>query len=85
MVKFNRKWNEYKNGFGDPNYEFWLGNEKLYLITKPGNIEIRFELRLGNGTRYFVKFSKFKIESEVQEYKLLIDGYDAASNLHILN
>ena len=85
MVNFTRIWNEYKDGFGDPNYEFWLGNEKLHLITKPGNIEIRFELKHDNGIRYFATFSTFKIEGEVEKYKLLIDGYDTTSNLDFVN
>ena len=86
MVNFTRKWNEYKDGFGDPNNEFWLGNEKLHLITKAVNIEIRFELiKPGDETTYCATFSTFKIEGEVEKYKLLIDGYDKTSNLDFIN
>ncbi|XP_071101646.1 fibrinogen-like protein 1 [Haliotis cracherodii] len=30
---FNRSWQEYKDGFGDLNKDFWLGNEKIGYIT----------------------------------------------------
>ena len=39
-VDFYRNWTEYKNGFGDPNGEFWLGNEHLSILTAEGDHEI---------------------------------------------
>ena len=34
-LDFNRKWDEYRNGFGKlEEGEFWLGNEKVYLLTR---------------------------------------------------
>ena len=32
-VNFYRGWNEYRNGFGDLQTEFWLGNEQIYQLT----------------------------------------------------
>ena len=32
-VDFYRGWKEYRNGFGDLQAEFWLGNEKIHQIT----------------------------------------------------
>ncbi|XP_067687554.1 fibrinogen-like protein 1 [Haliotis asinina] len=28
-TSFYRSWQEYKDGFGDPRYDFWLGNDKI--------------------------------------------------------
>ena len=33
---FRRDWNDYKNGFGKFQSEFWLGNEYIHQITSAG-------------------------------------------------
>ena len=33
-VDFNRYWSAYENGFGNLNFEFWLGLSKIYQLTK---------------------------------------------------
>ena len=37
-VSFSRNWNEYKEGFGNLNGDFWLGELKL-LLSKFANVE----------------------------------------------
>ena len=34
LVTFDKNWVEYKNGFGNVEHDFWLGNEFLYNVTK---------------------------------------------------
>ncbi|KAH0622930.1 hypothetical protein JD844_025846 [Phrynosoma platyrhinos] len=43
-VNFNRTWNEYKEGFGDLNGEFWMGNENIHKITNQGDYSLRIDL-----------------------------------------
>ena len=35
-VDFSRDWFGYENGFGNLNFEFWLGLSKIYRLTKGG-------------------------------------------------
>ena len=36
-VDFFRNWEDYKNGFGNLDGEFWLGNQHIHQITNQGN------------------------------------------------
>jgi hypothetical protein len=48
---FNREWEDYKYGFGDPERELWLGNENLHLLTRNEDYELRIELSDFEGNR----------------------------------
>ncbi|KAK9728033.1 Fibrinogen beta and gamma chains, C-terminal globular domain [Popillia japonica] len=73
---FNRDWNDYKNGFGDPSKEFWLGNENIYMLTNNEEYILRVELEDFEGNKRYAQYSHFKIYSEAEYYKLEIDGYE---------
>ncbi|XP_063701220.1 angiopoietin-2 [Culicoides brevitarsis] len=73
---FNRDWADYKNGFGDPAKEFWLGNENIYMLTNNEDYSLRLELEDFEGNKRYAQYSHFKIHSEADYYKLEIDGYE---------
>lgn len=72
---FNREWNDYKHGFGNPEAEFWLGNENIYMLTNTDNYMLRVELEDFDGNRRYAEYSTFKLHSEKDNYKLEIGGY----------
>ncbi|KAK9887677.1 hypothetical protein WA026_023844 [Henosepilachna vigintioctopunctata] len=76
---FNRDWNDYKNGFGDPAKEFWLGNENIYMLTNNEEYILRVELEDFEGNKRYAQYSHFKIYSEGDYYKLEIDGYEGTA------
>lgn len=51
---FNRDWNDYKNGFGDPSKEFWLGNENIYMLTNNEEYILRVELEDFEGNKRYL-------------------------------
>ncbi|EDW74482.2 uncharacterized protein Dwil_GK21941 [Drosophila willistoni] len=73
---FNRDWADYKNGFGEPGKEFWLGNENIYMLTNNEEYALRVELEDFEGNKRYAQYSHFKIHSESDYYKLEIDGYE---------
>ncbi|KAG7313620.1 hypothetical protein JYU34_000779 [Plutella xylostella] len=76
---FNRDWNDYKNGFGDPSREFWLGNENIYMLTNNDDYMLRVELEDFDGNKRYAQYSHFKIYSEAEYYKLEIEGYEGTA------
>ena len=50
---FNRDWEDYKSGFGDPDREFWLGNENIYMLTNAEDYSLRVELEDFEGNKRY--------------------------------
>ncbi|XP_071836971.1 uncharacterized protein [Apostichopus japonicus] len=69
-VDFYRNWKSYKEGFGKPDHEFWLGNDKLYHLTNQGLYTLRIDLVDREGTQYYAKYDLFRINDENDKYRL---------------
>ncbi|XP_058823961.1 ficolin-2-like [Topomyia yanbarensis] len=69
-VDFYRNWTEYKQGFGDFDSEFWLGNDKIYQLTKNQPREIHFILTDWDDRKAVAKYSSFQIGNEEEKYVL---------------
>ncbi|XP_046392214.1 fibrinogen C domain-containing protein 1-B-like isoform X2 [Ischnura elegans] len=73
-VEFFRNWQDYKNGFGNLAGEFWLGLEKLHLLTNFRVNEILIELEDFDHEMTYAKFSSFAIGSEAEGYHISLLG-----------
>ncbi|NWX82094.1 FIBG protein, partial [Nothoprocta pentlandii] len=73
---FRKNWEQYKEGFGhlspDDSTEFWLGNEKIHLITTQSNLPytLRIELEDWSGKKSTADYAVFKVGSEDDKYRL---------------
>ena len=65
---FNRTWQEYRDGFGDPSGDHWLGLEKLHQITSSKSYELRFIVTLPNGTLTLSNYQNFVLTDEASGY-----------------
>ncbi|XP_041113416.1 fibrinogen-like 2a [Polyodon spathula] len=78
-VSFNRTWKEYKNGFGSFKGEFWLGNDKIHLLTKTKDMILRIELEDFEGIREYAKYEEFYVSNEYLKYRLTVSGYSGTA------
>ena len=77
-VNFNRKWTEYKEGFGDLTGNFWLGLDKLHHLASPGKGAIlRVDLKHMDfpGQMFYAEYKLFEISDEVNGYRLNVGKY----------
>uniref|UniRef100_A0A8C5G4Z2 Fibrinogen C-terminal domain-containing protein n=1 Tax=Gouania willdenowi TaxID=441366 RepID=A0A8C5G4Z2_GOUWI len=80
-VDFNKDWTQYKNGFGylspGDNTEFWLGNEKIHLLTATTTIPtvLRIELVDWEGNKKYADYNMFKLGSEADMFRLTYGYY----------
>uniref|UniRef100_A0A672YUJ0 Fibrinogen gamma chain n=1 Tax=Sphaeramia orbicularis TaxID=375764 RepID=A0A672YUJ0_9TELE len=81
-VDFNKDWIQYKNGFGylspDDTTEFWLGNEKIHLLTASLSgipTVLRIELVDWDGNRRYADYTMFRLTPEADNYRLTYGYY----------
>uniref|UniRef100_A0A3Q0T1V1 Fibrinogen-like protein 1 n=1 Tax=Amphilophus citrinellus TaxID=61819 RepID=A0A3Q0T1V1_AMPCI len=72
---FNRSWEEYKDGFGDMDAEFWIGNDNLHYITEQGNYTLRINLEDFDGNQRYAEYKNFRVADEKDHYRLSFGAY----------
>ena len=73
-VDFYRGWVNYKNGFGNLNGEYWLGLDKIHLLTKTKN-RLRVDLEATTGKTAYAEYDMFAVTSERNKYQLSLGTY----------
>ncbi|XP_013379370.1 fibrinogen-like protein A [Lingula anatina] len=87
QVDFHRTWNEYRDGFGDPRDQFWLGNEALYGLTNQGNYSMQIDMKSCDGNYYYVKWNLFRIGAEADRYAInaiTVESYNTSTNSYLV-
>ena len=90
-TSFNRTWQEYKDGFGDPATNHWVGLQKIrdIITSSPG---LKFQLYIGlerlhpRDTYAFAFYDYFSLDSEQNNYTLRVseasEDSSAGDSLH---
>eukprot|EP00079_Xenopus_tropicalis_P010900 XP_002936261.1 PREDICTED: angiopoietin-2-like isoform X1 [Xenopus tropicalis] len=78
-VDFHRLWKEYREGFGSPSGEYWLGNEFVHQLTAHGSYALRIQLRDWDGNEAYSLYDHFSLGTEEQKYRLLVRGYSGTA------
>ncbi|XP_044731564.1 fibrinogen C domain-containing protein 1-B-like isoform X2 [Chrysoperla carnea] len=73
-INFTQSWNDYKLGFGNIEEEFWLGLEKIHILTNYDKVELMIELEDFNSVKTYAHYNSFAIGSEFEDYSLYLLG-----------
>ncbi|XP_066433698.1 microfibril-associated glycoprotein 4-like [Eleutherodactylus coqui] len=60
-VQFNQSWQNYVNGFGNADGEYWLGLQNIYRLTMCNEYELRVELEDLEGSRASAQYMNFSL------------------------
>jgi len=74
---WNLTWADYKAGFGSIDDNFWLGLEKMHLLTSSQPYRLRIEMQMYNGNLWYsAEYWSFKIgDGPNDKYRLEVSGY----------
>ncbi len=78
-LSFARGWDDYKAGFGQPDGEFWIGNDNLHYLTTQDNYVLHLDMWDLENTHHVAKYDFFKVDEESTNYRLHIDGFTGNS------
>ena len=74
---WNLTWVNYKNGFGwSDSTDYWMGLERLHLMTTSGKYRLRMEWQQSPTDMWFsIEYWFFYVDNEASKYMLHVDGY----------
>ena len=74
-VNFTRDWNDYVNGFGDLNGEFWYGLDNIHYLTTRDDVELRIDMVMeDDGSELTWTYQTFTVAEANDNYRLTIGG-----------
>jgi len=77
-VDFYKPWVDYKNGFGKPSGDYWLGLDRVHRMTNILPAKLRISLRAftrDNGGKYG-QWNNFFIANESKKYRLTVSKFE---------
>ncbi|XP_071836602.1 uncharacterized protein [Apostichopus japonicus] len=69
-VNFSRSWKDFRNGFGFLRSDFWIGNEKIAVLTNQKRYQLRMDFESVAGETYYVTYDEFRISDEWGDYSI---------------
>nr|XP_027239296.1 angiopoietin-related protein 6-like [Penaeus vannamei] len=76
FVDFNRTWDDYTQGFGNPGEgEWWFSLDALHALTYRQPYELRFLIRDIEQGVFEAHYNTFRVEDEGHLFRLVVDGF----------
>ena len=80
QLDFNRNWTDYEEGFGDPQYEHWLGLKKINCLTfSVCAAELRIDMTDYKGIHKYAIYSSIAVHNAANKYRLDLGAYSGTA------
>ena len=80
QLDFNRNWINYEEGFGDPQYEHWLGLKKINCLTfSVCAAELRIDMTDYKGIHKYAIYSSIAVHNATNNYRLDLGAYSGTA------
>ena len=79
-TNFYRKWEDYSEGFGNFETNFWLGLDKIHCLTQTEQCKLLVTISSFDGETVNSQYSHFKVGDKNSGYKLNVQGYNSSSS-----
>ncbi|XP_053676420.1 angiopoietin-related protein 1-like [Anopheles nili] len=80
MANFTRSFNEYRDGFGHPDQEFWIGLTRLNRITSLTQYELAILMDAFDGSTATVRYTSFKVAPATDNFRLVtLSGFSGTT------
>lgn len=76
---FDKLWNEFRDGFGEIDGDYWLGLNHMSLLTQRTKMELRVEMTNSVEDRDVYEYEYFLVGSEADKFRLRISQLDLSS------
>ena len=73
-VNFTRNWEDYVNGFGDLDGEFWIGLNNIYQLTNQQEVELQISVWNDAEPSITWNYQTFRISGPENKYRLTVSG-----------
>ena len=80
QLDFNRNWTDYEEGFGDPQYEHWLGLKKINCLTfSLCAAQLRIDMTDYKGIHKYAIYSSIAVHNAANKYRLDLGAYSGTA------
>ena len=74
-VNFYRSWQDYENGFGSVDGEYWLGLRNIFRLTRNQQMVLRIDMESFDGDTAYAVYDSFAIGDASSKYQLTVGTY----------
>ena len=79
-VDFDRGWNDYVNGFGDIDGNYWMGLEEIHQLTTTHDVSLYVNIETFEGEPLTLKLETFSVGNAASNYTMHFVGYSQSSD-----